>query len=217
MPIKKISRTLRTKLTRVRRKKGEIHHTPEMKRFFSKHKKDVLRAYKILIKNFKEIKRGEIIKEGNIEISNTVTGSYKGGMMTYPFRVKIGNQVFFVKLSNPSFRSNKPIEAFAKANFWLEKQDYQVNGFRVIPVKPHLFYEREKTPQQILVTDFFGASEVEQIREIDTPRNKLEETALDIEEKLSLIGVHDSKSVNMFFDKKNNTIYLYDFSLKPGY
>ncbi len=147
--------------------------------------------------NFRQIRRGRKVadRDNNIVIKIKLTGSHKGGNYSIgrvdklSFKVIAGGREFFVKSIKRRPEAVITLRGMRLLNGWLKDRRYLVKGFKVKLIKPLLIYER--SGQAFLVTRFYKANQVKQIRDIKGDKGtELTEALEFIKQEFEKTGQH---------------------------
>lgn len=186
-------------------------------REFARKNRGIVRAYQLIRDNLEILRGGrkEVVDEKNgITIREDATGSYKGGDFSRTYRASIGGHDFFVKRTTVRI-AGATLSALRFLDDYLRTKNYQIGGFKVQIIKPHLIYESTEPKVCYLVTDFYHKDEVTQVSDMQSKLGeKVKEAVLALRRgsKADSLGgqIVEIELYNAFYHKGTNTIFIYD-------
>ena len=186
-----------------------LAYSPEFKMFAGKNKGLIFNTAKLLKEKRREIEAGHAVERNGVRIVKAKTGQFWGN---FPLTVsiKFGGKEFFLK-ETEKFKAECNLFAFQRIDRFLRANDYKFSGFNVRPIKPHFVYVGEKEPAYI-ATDFYSEAEVEQVCSMKR-NSELEKALKKLRKKLKAEMVSDAHPGNIFYNKKTNTLLLFDLSI----
>ncbi|MFA5764381.1 MAG: hypothetical protein WC915_06245 [archaeon] len=191
-------------------------HSPEWVLFSKIHGRSIRSTFYAIENRLEELKKLEhgqsITTSKGIVLTKKINGSYSGNKNMLTLKVGIGNSEFFVKIA-PIEHTKHQEQVFHQVLEYLDSVNHKVDGFNVGVIKPHVFLESKDHKRVITVTDFYHPDEV--VLGVDLSikeQEKLKPTVSYLSKKLAFRGVSDVGLHNLFFDKRNNSILLFDLS-----
>jgi hypothetical protein len=163
------------------------------------------------------IRNGEIDKSmnkplttGGMIIEPKFTGSFSGGRNGSLFRCSYNRKSFFIKI----WREHNDAKNIFNAVKYLQKiENKKINGFKIAIIRPHIVYgpqDYKLADFKIIVSDFMDKLTNIQIDDIPKGelRSSLDKTLKTINQNPKIMEI---LPVNSFYDKRKNTIKLFDF------
>jgi len=181
--------------------------------FIAQHGNLIIPAHRLIRRVWRTIGETPVMDEKTgITVQRAATGRYKGQLNSGTFKVTFGGRQFFVKLFRQA-EGWRILRGVEKVDNLLQQSNYKLQGLKVMPIKPHIIYDRGRR-SGVLVSDFFGEGEVVQVAGMPRGEKKarikraMEELHMKMEE--NSVVVSGLNEVNAFFLPAENTVLLYD-------
>ena len=195
------------------RGRGQIKvlmYSKRMKRYVREHPKIMTQAYKMI----KEIhSKGDITPMHNQELGITITPehiySHRNCFNRGLYKVEIRGKTFFVKDSSFDF---SPLQkgVWNRAQQVVEGFGGKIGSTKIQLIHPQLIYKN------YLVSDYYGGKLVN-VEEIQTNKSELNKKINFLDDELNKVGAIDCRPANIFYDKENDALYIFDLVSKPQY